>query len=225
MLPAVQHLLLASISLALADLDQRLGNLEDVERRPWQTCRHPVEKCLQVASCPTIMAQLRAASADSSLVSETVSALRKKICGSPSGRMVCCPSRPLGRLSELSHQVRGEVFSLDDSTLLIEDFTYDGRGPDSFFLASTMGSRPSSLGDVVLPLRHFSVHDSLQDTTYSSPAVPVRDRDIEILPAFYRQDIVLRLPEGILVSQLRWLSVWCREFQVDFGHVVFSHAA
>ena len=73
-----------------------------------------------MASCPTIMSQLRAASSDASLVRETVSSLRKKICGSPSGKRVCCPSRPLGRLSELLHGVRGQVFSLDDSTLLIK---------------------------------------------------------------------------------------------------------
>ena len=66
------------------------------------------------------MSHLRAASSDASLVRETVSSLRKKICGSPSGKRVCCPSRPVGRLSQLSHGVRGQVLSLDDSTLLIK---------------------------------------------------------------------------------------------------------
>ena len=57
---------------------------------------------------------------------------------------------------------------------LLQDFTYDGLGPDSFFLASTVGSLPSELGDIVLPLRHFSIHDSLRDTAYSTPAIPGR---------------------------------------------------
>ena len=77
-----------------------------------------------------------------------------------------------------------------------------------------MGSGPSSLGDVVLPLRQFSLHSSprhsLGDITFSSPAISARcplppetisytcyrDEGIEILPAFDRQDIVLRLPAG-----------------------------
>ena len=93
---------------------------------------------LQVASCPTIAAQLWAAVSNTSLVPETVSSLRRRICGSPSEKRVCCPSVPLGRLSELSHQVlyqllytcvsgeiyhhqvSGQVSSLDDSTLLIK---------------------------------------------------------------------------------------------------------
>ena len=58
---------------------------------------------------------------------------------------------------------------------VIQDFTYDGLGPDTFFLASTVGSLPSELGDIVLPLlRHFSIHDSLRDTAYSNPTIPVR---------------------------------------------------
>ena len=67
---------------------------------------------LQVASCPTIAAQLWAAVANWRLVSETVSSLRKKTCGSPSEKRVCCPSVPLGRLSELSHQVLATIVHL-----------------------------------------------------------------------------------------------------------------
>ena len=34
--------------------------------------------------------------------------------------------------------------------MLIKGFTYDGEGPDTFFLAGT-GGRPSAAGDLVLP--------------------------------------------------------------------------
>jgi hypothetical protein len=36
------------------------------------------------------------------------------------------------------------------------------------------------------------------------------------------KDIVLRLPESLDATRLKWLSVWCDLFEVSFGHVLFS---
>ncbi len=33
--------------------------------------------------------------------------------------------------------------------------------------------------------------------------------------------MVLRLPPGLTVDELRWLSVWCRAFTVNFGEVAW----
>lgn len=40
--------------------------------------------------------------------------------------------RSLGRLSELHHAVRGEVFAVDARTVFIKDFHYDGEGPGNY---------------------------------------------------------------------------------------------
>lgn len=37
--------------------------------------------------------------------------------------------------------------------------------------------------------------------------------------AYSNQNIVLRLPEGKTLRDIKWLSVWCREFKVNFGDI------
>ncbi len=36
-----------------------------------------------------------------------------------------------------------------------------------------------------------------------------------------QEDITLTLPPGTKVSDLKWISVWCRAFQVNFGDLIF----
>jgi len=40
-----------------------------------------------------------------------------------------------------------------------------------------------------------------------------------VLPRYRNQDITLSLPEGKSLQNLRWFSVWCDEFSVNFGDV------
>ena len=49
---------------------------------------------------------------------------------------------------------------------------------------------------------------------YESPDAPV-------LGSFNGEDILLHLPPELKVSQLKWLSVWCRAFTVNFGDLIF----
>ena len=37
-----------------------------------------------------------------------------------------------------------------------------------------------------------------------------------------QDDIVLTLPDKIKVKDLKWISVWCREFALDFGSLNLS---
>ena len=46
--------------------------------------------------------------------------------------------------------IGGRAYAVDAQTVLIKGFTYDGEGPDTFFLAGT-GGRPSAAGELVLP--------------------------------------------------------------------------
>merc|ERR1719331_2475605 len=42
-----------------------------------------------------------------------------------------------------------------------------------------------------------------------------------ILKGSAKEQITLRLPENMKVGDIRWLSVWCRKFSVDFGNLIF----
>merc|ERR1712243_370279 len=58
--------------------------------------------------------------------------------------------RKLGSFRNIFHDIGGDAYAVDESTILIKGFTYDGEGPDTFFLAGKSG-KPSSRGEYVLP--------------------------------------------------------------------------
>ena len=39
---------------------------------------------------------------------------------------------------------------------------------------------------------------------------------------YSQKDIVLKLPEGKTFREIKWISVWCRKFSVNFGHIEIS---
>ena len=98
----------------------------------------------------------------------------------------------IGDFINIFHDIGGEAVALDSKTVLIKGFTYDGEGPDTFFLAGTSG-RPSSRGDVVLPWPANG-----EKYTYA-------DRDIPLIKRSFdgSEDILLTLPEGNTVDQLK----------------------
>ena len=40
------------------------------------------------------------------------------------------------------------------------------------------------------------------------------------LTASDNEDIYLTLPNHVSAYNVKWISVWCREYSVDFGHVI-----
>ncbi|CRL07149.1 CLUMA_CG020142, isoform A [Clunio marinus] len=104
----------------------------------------------------------------------------------------------ISRLSELHHGVSGDVYAVDSRTLFIKDFTYDGEGPAAYFYVGTSRA-PSAQG-----------------------AIRIRDErgSNEVLRPYRHKDITLTLPEGKTLRDIKWFSVWCDEFSVDFGSVV-----
>merc|ERR1712117_71363 len=163
--------------------------------------------CIPIKSCEPIISQLSLAKETSDLDKKRkiIREVREKVCGDRRDRLICCPGTDpdvtgnlqpvmLGSFKNYYHNIGGNAYALDSKTILIKDFTYDGEGPDAFFLAGTSG-KPSRLsGDVVLPY-----------------------------PFDGSEDVVLNLPSGVSVQDLRWLSVWCRDYQIDFGHLTFPH--
>ena len=110
-----------------------------------------------------------------------------------------------------NHGVSGEVYVVDEGTLLIRGFTYDGLGPDAFFTVGTSGT-PSSAG-TILPFPFEGQFYNLEDQ--SAPTLRRSDY----------QDIWLTLPNHLRVRDLRWLSVWCRAFTRNFGDIFFPEVA
>ena len=99
----------------------------------------------------------------------------------------------IGSFKNIFHDIGGDLYALDSQNLLIKGFTYDGEGPDAFFLAGTRG-KPSRLsGDVVLPYPFEGEHFS-----YSDKNIPLLLR-----PFNGGEDIVLTLPPGKNVEDLK----------------------
>ncbi|MCP4871752.1 MAG: DM13 domain-containing protein [Proteobacteria bacterium] len=100
-----------------------------------------------------------------------------------------------GELSTLQHGVDGTATIIDDCTIEIEGFTYDGQGVDTRFV--------------------IDLDDSFGDYTVISEAL-IPDGPYE------DETITVPLPEGVTLDDVGALSVWCVPFEVDFGSVVFE---
>ncbi|XP_040573010.1 uncharacterized protein sas isoform X2 [Lepeophtheirus salmonis] len=116
----------------------------------------------------------------------------------------------LGEFETLYHNVKGHVYAYNESTLFIQDFSYDGTGPDAYFWIGINSPTPNSDG-LLIQYPDNGENDS------SSSGYEV---DAPVLGAYDKENILLRLPEGITADQLKWISVWCRAFAVDFGHLI-----
>lgn len=108
--------------------------------------------------------------------------------------------RRIGPLQEFAHGIKGIAYAVDENTIFIKGFSYDGTGPDAFFWVGN-SPRPSPEGYII---------------PYPEEYV---GRDPPVLMAYNNTDVILRLPMGKRIRDIRWLSVWCRRFTVDFGEV------
>merc|ERR1712127_513020 len=99
----------------------------------------------------------------------------------------------LGKFSNLAHSVDGDIFVLDEKTIYIQDFSHDGQAPDVFFWAD----------GIIIP---YITRSDLEPRTKLERFLP-------------REDVVLNLPEGMSIFNLRELTVWCRAFGISFGKI------
>ncbi|XP_064074905.1 protein Skeletor, isoforms B/C [Vanessa tameamea] len=102
----------------------------------------------------------------------------------------------IGKLNSYHHQVSGDVYAVDDWTILLVDFNYDGTGDDTFFWAGDSG-RPGPLG--------FIVADQHGNTN--------------ILERYNNEEVHLKLPDGKRVSRITWFAVYDLASQNAFGDV------
>lgn len=104
----------------------------------------------------------------------------------------------VGDFKNRFHGISGEVYAVDSRTLFIKGFSYDGQGPDAYFYAGESG-QPSRNGYIIANEKGST----------------------DILGAYRKKDIVLTLPGGRTLKKIKWLSVWCDEFDVNFGELNF----
>ena len=113
----------------------------------------------------------------------------------------------LGKLNGHEHGVSGDVLARNSKSLIIKNFRYDGAGPDAYFWIGTTGNGPNEAGQILpYPYKGRFYH-------YTDPDAPV-------LRQFFGEDVELTLPPEVSVDQIRWISVWCRRFAVNFGDLL-----
>ncbi len=109
-------------------------------------------------------------------------------------------SHPLvGTVHELitrAHQVKGTITILDDRTIEVSNFTYDGGGPSVFFYTGNNGNYSSAGGGRI-------IGPQLNGRRYNN------------------ETLILNLPDGVTLDDFDGLSVWCDIFFASFGDVAF----
>ncbi len=128
----------------------------------------------------------------------------------PPGTMASAPdpsntsSHPLvgttAQFTEFSHDIAGTVTILDDRTIEVSNFVYDGQGLEVFFYLG----RP----DPDLP-RGSDFFNGIE------VGPQLRGRP------FNGETITLTLPDNITLDDINGISVWCVPFGIDFGSAIF----
>ncbi|XP_055594127.1 protein Skeletor, isoforms B/C [Uranotaenia lowii] len=107
----------------------------------------------------------------------------------------------IGDLTQLHHGVSGVVYAVDARTLFLKNFNYDGEGPAAYFYVGNTRA-PSNKGA-------YRLRDE-------------RGRS-GVLRRYRNEDLTLSLPEGKTLRDLKWFSIWCDDFSVNFGDVVIRN--
>ncbi|MEP0355505.1 DM13 domain-containing protein [Paraglaciecola sp.] len=96
-----------------------------------------------------------------------------------------------GLFTTLAHNVSGRATIIDDCTLEVTLFNFDGMAPNVRFYAGVNGNFSGEDA--------FGIGDRIDGRSYTN------------------ETILLELPEGKFVDDFDSLSVWCVEFNADFG--------
>lgn len=104
--------------------------------------------------------------------------------------------KQIGQLEATTHGVSGTVHAARDNAIVLEDFSYDGSGPDAFFMVGNSNA-PSDKGTVL----------------------PNEAGSMAKLSSYSKKTLVLTLPAGKIITNYKWFSVYCRQAKQSFGHV------
>jgi len=101
-----------------------------------------------------------------------------------------------GYFTTLAHNVSGKATIIDDCTIEITEFDYDGGGPDVYIYGAVDHQYASDDA--------FAIGQKLSGQQFDNAS------------------FTLRLPDGRTLNDLTGLSVWCVDFNADFGHMEFT---
>lgn len=104
----------------------------------------------------------------------------------------------IGKINTYAHQVSGHVYAIDEYTILIKNFFYDGLGQDAFFWAGS-SVRPSNVGFIV----------------------PDEEGKTNKLQPYTDKDIYLQLPNRRKITSIRWLAIWNLREHENYGDIFF----
>ncbi|KAK8756168.1 hypothetical protein V5799_001130 [Amblyomma americanum] len=104
----------------------------------------------------------------------------------------------IGKINTYAHQVSGHVYAIDEYTILIKNFFYDGLGQDAFFWAGS-SVRPSNVGFIV----------------------PDEEGKTNKLQPYTDKDIYLQLPNRRKITSIRWLAIWNLREHANYGDIFF----
>ena len=118
----------------------------------------------------------------------------------------------IGELTTNDHGVSGKVYSCGNNQLVFENFKYDGLAPDATFWVGTEGNEPSTNGILLT----YPFEGKFYDPEDFS--APVLNKAFDGTQG----DIVLPLPDDVKVSVLKWISIWSREYLLNFGELIIE---
>jgi len=128
--------------------------------------------------------------------------LQNTIAANGLGASGCTSDHPLvgakATFETRFHDVVGEAEVLDDCTVEITGFGYDGEGPDVSFYFAANGN---------FSFDSYPVGPRLNGTIYSNDTIR------------------LKIPDGITLNDANSISVWCHEFSISFGDLIFEAGA
>ena len=101
-----------------------------------------------------------------------------------------------GFFSTLAHNVSGKATIIDDCTIEISEFNYDGGGPVVYFYGAIDHEYASN--------NAFAIGPKLTGTVYDNGTLQIT------------------LPQGKSLDDLSGLSVWCIDFDANFGQMEFT---
>jgi hypothetical protein len=102
-------------------------------------------------------------------------------------------------LSRLAHNVSGTVTILDEDTIQVDDFTYDGAGLDVYFYLGANETRPAFTNGL-------QIGPQLLGSMFTGGGPP----------------LVIDLPAGQTLEGWNAISVWCVTVAVSFGSGTFA---
>lgn len=101
-----------------------------------------------------------------------------------------------GFFDSRAHNVSGRAEFIDDCTIQITEFNYDGGGPEVFF------------------------YGAIDDKYAESEAFAIGQKINGIV--FNNDEIILRIPNNKTLDDITGISVWCVDFNANFGQVTFT---